>query len=139
MIRKAACLLAVGLILAPVAAMAQNAAREKAAAAAAEKWLGLVDQGKYAESWKEAATDFREHVTEQQWEHSVSQVRKSLGKLLSRHLKTSAYKTSLPGAPAGQYVLMEFDASYANKKTAVETVTTVLDKGTWRVVGYYIR
>jgi len=140
MIRRVACLFVVTVILVPVAALAQNSSKEKAAVASAESWLGLVDKGEYAESWKEAATYFRNRVTEQKWEQAAQSVRKPLGKLISRNLKTAMYKTSLPGAPDGEYVVMQFDSSFANKKSAVETVTTVLDKGgKWRVVGYFIR
>ena len=140
MIRKVACLFVVAFIIAPVMLIAQNSSKEKAAVASAEKWLGLVDQGEYAESWKDAATFFRNNVTEQKWEHAMQGMRKPLGKLISRKLKTDVYKTSLPGAPDGEYVLMQFDTSFANKKSAVETVTTVLDKdGKWKAVGYFIR
>jgi len=140
MIRKLACLVVVGLMLAPVAALAQNASKEKAATAAAEKWLGLVDKGEYAASWKDAASYFRSRVTEQKWAQMAQGVRAPLGKLETRKLANEAYRTALPGAPDGQYVVMQFDASFAKKQSAVETVTTVLDKdGQWRVVGYYIR
>ena len=140
MIRKVACLFVIGLILGPVAALAQNASKEKAGVASAEKWLGLVDRGEYAESWKEAATFFRNHITEKKWEQASQSVREPLGKLVSRKLKTDLYKTSLPGAPDGEYVVMQFDTSFTHKQSAVETVTTVLDKdGKWRTVGYFIR
>jgi Protein of unknown function (DUF4019) len=140
MARRAAYLFAIAIILAPASVLAQNANKEKAAVSPAEKWLGLVDKGEYAESWKEAATYFRDRVTEQKWEQVSRSVRDPLGKLISRHLRTEDYQTSLPGAPDGQYVVMQFDTSFANKKAAVETVTTVKEKnGMWRVVGYYIR
>lgn len=140
MARRAACLFVVALVLAPVAFLAQNPSKERAAVAAAEKWLSLVDRGKYAESWKESATYFRARVTERKWEQMSRSVREPLGKLISRHLKNATYETSLPGAPDGQYVVMKFDASFVNKKSAVETVTTMMDKdGAWRVVGYFIR
>ena len=48
--------------------------------------------------------------------------------------------TSLPGAPDGQYVVIQFKSSFTNKKTTIETVTPMLDKdGKWRVSGYYIK
>jgi hypothetical protein len=50
------------------------------------------------------------------------------------------YKTSLPGAPDGDYVVIQFVTSFGNKKSAIETVTPMLEKdGSWRVSGYYIR
>ncbi|HET7216059.1 MAG TPA: DUF4019 domain-containing protein [Terriglobia bacterium] len=141
MIRRVACLFVIALILSSIAAAAaQDASKEKAAVAAAEKWLGMVDKGECAESWKQAATYFRNSVTGQKWEQAAESVRKPLDRLISRRLKTAVYKASLPGAPDGEYVVMQFDSSFANKKLAVETVSTVLDKdGKWRVVGYFIR
>ena len=48
--------------------------------------------------------------------------------------------TSLPGAPDGEYVVIQFEASFGNKRASVETVTPMLDKdGQWRVSGYYIK
>jgi hypothetical protein len=140
MFGKIVSLAALSVILVPVAGRAQEASKEKAAVAAAQKWLSLVDDGQYAQSWKQAATFFRNAVSEEQWEHSLQAVRKPLGKLLSREVKTKAYKTSLPGAPDGEYVVIQFATSFANKKSAVETVTPMRDQdGTWRVSGYFIR
>ncbi len=114
--------------------------KEKVAVTSAEKWLGIVDEGNYAESWKESAEYFRNAVKQDQWESAVQAVRKPLGKLVSRKMKSTSYKTSLPGAPDGKYVVVEFDTVFENKKTAVETVTPMMDKdGAWRVAGYYIK
>ena len=113
---------------------------EELAAKAASRWLALVDEGKYAESWEEAAQFFRGAVTKEQWKESLDSVRKPLGKLVSRSVKSKTYATSLPGAPDGEYVVIQYASSFENKKSAVETVTPVLDKdGKWRVSGYYIR
>ena len=55
-------------------------------------------------------------------------------------VQTCALPISLPGAPDGEYVVLQFDTSFANKKEAVETVTPMLDKdGKWKVSGYYIK
>jgi len=106
----------------------------------AEQWLALVDAGKFAESWKTAAGYFRTAVSQEKWEHSLVAVRKPLGGLISRKLKSATHTRSLPGVPDGEYVVLQFDTSFANKKTAVETVTPMLDKdGNWRVSGYFIK
>lgn len=121
-------------------AAANNPAKEKAAIAAAESWLKLVDEEKYAASWQEAAAYFKSAVSKEQLETQLKAVRKPLGKKLSRSLQNSSYATSLPGAPDGEYVVIQFNTSFENKKTAVETVTPMLDKdGKWRVSGYYIK
>jgi len=65
---------------------------------------------------------------------------KAARKLLSRKIIKTQSATSLPGAPDGNYLVMQFDTSFANKKSAVETVTFVREKaGNWRAAGYYIK
>lgn len=50
------------------------------------------------------------------------------------------YMTSLPGAPDGEYVVIQYKSSFENKKAAVETVTPMRDKyGAWRISGYFIK
>lgn len=121
-------------------ANAEGGGREAEAQAAARTWLALVDNGKYGESWLTAATFFRNAVTKDQWTQQVSAVREPLGAVVERKLKSSSYTTSLPGAPDGEYVVIQFATSFANKKAAVETITPMRDKdGTWHVSGYFIR
>jgi hypothetical protein len=140
MIRRIAFLTLVTLILSVITVNAAGSEKEKAAVSSAEKWLRMIDEGKYAESWKDAAELFRNAVTQKQWEQSLQAVRKPLGKLLSRTIKSKTYETSLPGAPDGEYVVIEFATSFERKKAAVETVTPMRDKdGKWRAAGYYIR
>ena len=121
----------------------QQAKDEKATAAAigaAKGWLKLVDDGQYSQSWSQAAEYFRKNVSEGQWSKAIEPVRKPLGKALSRKVINSTYTTSLPGAPDGQYVVIQFEASFENKHNAVETVTPMMEPdGQWRVSGYYIR
>lgn len=133
-------LLVLSLSLWGLFTVAQGAEKEKVAVAEAEQWLSLVDAGKYEQSWKEAAEYFRNAVSQDKWEQSLQAVRSPLGKLISREVKSTMYKTSLPGAPDGEYVIIQFFTSFSNKKSAIETVTPMLEKdGSWRVTGYYIK
>ncbi len=140
MVQKILCLVIVGLLLSGGPAMASDAGKETAAVSAAEKWLALIDAGKYAASWNEAAGIFRNAVKPEQWEQSMQTVRKPLGKLISRKLRIKVYETSLSGAPDGEYIVIQFETSFENKKAATETVTPKMEKdGEWRVSGYYIK
>jgi len=113
---------------------------EQLAQPSADAWLTLIDSGKYADSWQEAASLFKAHVSKEQWQSMVTPVRDPLGKVLSRKLKSATYKTTLPGAPDGEYVLIQYDTSFEHKQSAVETITPMLDKdGKWRVSGYFIK
>jgi hypothetical protein len=111
-----------------------------AARKAAEAWLALVDEGKYGESWEQAAALFKDKVTREQWVAAMNGTRKPLGALKSRSLLGSKYMTNLPGAPDGEYVVIQYKTSFENKEGGVETITPALDSdGKWRVSGYFIR
>jgi len=126
------------IVTAPLS-LAEQAAEEDAVKSSM-KWLALVDEGKYGESWTETAQLFRSALSREQWQKSLESARKPLGKTVSRKLKSKTRTKSLPGAPDGDYVVIQYDTSFENKKSAIETVTPMLDKdGKWRVSGYYIR
>ena len=113
---------------------------EGQAVAAAKTWLALVDAGAYGQSWENAAAYFKGAVKKTEWNQSATAVREPLGPVISRSLKSASYVTSLPGAPDGKYVVIQFSSSFQNKAAATETVTPMLDTdGQWRVSGYYIK
>ncbi len=115
-----------------------NAAAEKAATVAAFKWLAEIDNGHYAQSWQDASSFFKSVVSQQKWESDLATGRRPLGILESRKLESARYGTKLRRMPAGKYVLMRFETSFANKEYAIETVTFTLDKdGQWKPAGYW--
>lgn len=108
--------------------------------ALAEAWLSQIDSGNYSRSWQEASEYFRGAVSEKGWVDALAGTRKPLGKLISRRLTKTQNAQSLPGAPDGHYVVMQFDTSFSNKKSAVEMVTFTREKdGRWKPAGYYIK
>ncbi len=132
--------LAVIAILLVAGAARADEASEKAAASAAEAWLKLVDAGRYGASWDEAARLFRAAVSRADWERAAAGVRSPLGRLVSRKVASRRYAESLPGAPDGKYVVIQYRTSFENKKAATEAVTPMLDEGgQWRVSGYFVR
>ena len=115
-------------------------AKEEAAVQAANVWLALVDDGKFGESWETAAQYFKNAITKEKWEQTLTAVRNPLGQTVSRDLSSKTYMTSIPGAPDGEYVVIQFETSFENKKSGIETITPMLDSdGEWRVSGYYIK
>jgi hypothetical protein len=113
---------------------------EKIAEGSARTWLALIDGGNYSESWKNSSVFFQNAVDETNWTAKMKTFREPLGALAWRNLRSAQRLTELPGAPDGQYVVMQFDSSFANKKTAIETVTFVLEAdGQWKSTGYFIK
>jgi hypothetical protein len=130
------------ILLLPWLALAadEHDAATKKAVESAEAWLALVDQGKYGEAWDSAAEYLKNAVGKEDFAKSLAAARKPLGKVKSRELKSKQYATSLPGAPDGEYVVIQFKTAFENKKAAVETITPMLDKDKkWRVSGYFIK
>ena len=110
------------------------------AAAAAESWLQDLDAAKYEQSWDTLAPLAQSAVTKATWAKSLQTARTPLGKLVARKLKSAQYLTTLPGAPDGQYVVLQYETEFENKKAAIETVTPMkTPDGAWKVSGYYIK
>ncbi len=128
------------LVAVPAVAEDKSPTPEEAAEKAARAWLALTDSGKYAASWDEAASFFKANVTKPDWERMIRGVRGPLGGVKERKLGSARFTRSLPGAPDGEYVIIQYDTVFEHKASAVETVTPMKDNdGRWRVSGYLIR
>lgn len=110
-----------------------EAARSEVAAVA-RQWLGLVDEGRWDESYNATGTAFRKLNTAQVWAETSKKVRVPLGPVISR---TFVSEENLPAPPAG-YQVVKFRTTYANKADALETVSLDREDGQWRVVGVKI-
>lgn len=118
----------------------KHADAEKLAIEAAEPWLALIDQAQYARSWETAAEQLRDNVDRRDFVKKLSGARKPLGDVVSRKLESKQYLTAVPGAPDGQYVILQYKTSFTNKQSATETITPMVDKDKkWRVSGYFIK
>ena len=113
---------------------------DPAAERASLEWLALADQGDAVASWAAAASLFRRAVSQQQWQQSLAAAREPLGALVRRQLASARSATELPGAPDGEYVVLQFNTVFEHKQAATETVTPMRDSdGQWHVSGYFIR
>ena len=114
----------------------------QAATAVAELWLTEVDRGDLAGSWDHIARASQQMVPKEAWVQSVHNVREPLGHP-SRKLAGATYTRSIPGAPDGEYVIVQYTTHFdklPKDEVGVETVTPMRDRdGNWRVSGYYIK
>ena len=102
--------------------------------------LLITDDQAYDQSWQQAAASLKNAVSKEQLIQSFDAVRRPLGKVISRRIRSKTYTKQVPGAPDGQYVIVQFQTFFENKTSAIETITPMLDKdGSWRVSGYYIK
>ncbi|HEX4736236.1 MAG TPA: DUF4019 domain-containing protein [Allosphingosinicella sp.] len=119
---------------APVAALPPSPA-----VVSAQQWVGLVDQGGYAESWDQAGALMKTHMGRDAWAAALEPARKPLGAVASRKLRSETPTKTLPGAPDGDYDVVQFDADFAGNRHMTETVFLAHEASGWKVDGYYIK
>ena len=137
--KRAAAVLSLMTLLAVPAARADEGQAVSKAQASAKAWLALTDAGKYAQSWDAAAAFFQKAVSKADWEKALEKVRGPLGAMKSRKLKSATFTRTLPNAPEGEYVVIQFDTQFENR-AVVETVTPMKEKdGSFKVSGYYVK
>jgi hypothetical protein len=106
---------------------------------AANAWVSLVDAKRWNDSWAAAGTLFKSQMPQTRWASTIAPVREPLGGVSSRVLKSATKSRSLPGAPDGEYVVVQFQTSFTNKAAATETVVLSHEASGWKVDGYFIR
>jgi hypothetical protein len=125
--------------LASGAAVAQDP-NASAAQAAARDWLALTDRVDAQASWSAAGKKFQAAMPVSGWADALKKTRAPLGALKSRSIFKTSFQKSFPGVPDGEYALIIYTSSYANKADGRETVTLEREPDRkWRVVGYFIR
>jgi hypothetical protein len=136
-------ILLAGVVLATLTGFPARAADDPAldgAKAAALTWLVFADQGNATLTWQTAAPVFQAALSRDRWQIALTAARAPLGRVLSRDLKEATATNSLPGAPDGDYVVIQYQTVFQFKAQATETITPVRDaQGHWRVAGYYIQ
>jgi hypothetical protein len=103
-----------------------------------QKWLALLDDQKYEESWQQAGSMFRGEVTQEQWVASLKRFRDPLGSMVSRASARIDFAKTLRGAPDGDYAIIHFTTSFKNKSDVTERLTLVKEEGRWQAAAYAI-
>jgi hypothetical protein len=112
---------------------------ERSARRCAREWLTLIDRGEYSESWTAASAIFQAATGKARWQRALEEGRAPFGELTSRQFRAAQYETFLQGAPAGQYVIVHYDTTFAAKPRTREIVTlTLAPDESWKVAGYFI-
>jgi hypothetical protein len=102
----------------------------------AEQWLALVDQGKFADSWTHTSRYFQANMPQDKWVQTLTGAQQQLGKSTSRKLTGREARENIPGAPAGQYILVGYATDFERKPGLLETVTFIKEDDAWKVIGY---
>jgi DNA-binding CsgD family transcriptional regulator len=114
-------------------------APDPAAVSSAREWASLLDRQQWAASWNAAGAIFKSRLPETDWASKIQTVRGPLGAASSRVIQSLNKATSLPGAPDGEYEIVQFQTNFAHKQHAIETVVLAHELSGWKVDGYFIR
>ena len=110
-----------------------------AAQKVAREWLVLTDRGDAKVSWNAAGKRFQAALPAARWTAAFNRVRQPLGAVISRSMISTRFAKTLRGMPEGNYSLVVFRTSFANKTETREIVTLEREAdGVWRVIGYVI-
>lgn len=125
-------------------AWAQSAPADASAIADATQaaliWLAIVDGGQLGQSWEAAAPVLQQALTKEAWSRAVAQARGPLEPFGPRMLRAAQYAATLPNAPPGPYVVLQYRTKVSQGREAIETIVPMLQPdGSWRVSGYYVR
>ncbi len=106
----------------------------------ARTWLELIDAGKYKESWENTSPLFRSKKAEADWIRTLTTIREPRGAMTARYLATAGATKSLSDFPEGDYVVLQFYTTFANKGLALETVSLVkMPNDTWQIADLDIK
>jgi hypothetical protein len=105
---------------------------------AAADWLGLLEEGKYAESFAAAAKSFRKDLSVEKWSKGHSGMLKEFGAVVSRdeHTEVKVNARDEDGKVTISYTIKiktEFE-----KKNGYENVKMEKESGEWKVADYTI-
>jgi len=113
---------------------------DKEAIEAGKKWLQLLDADNPGAAWDAASNQLQSGVTRDKFIAEMRRVRAPLGKLSTRTPVKFARAHDLPGAPSGDYAIIEYDAEYANgKHLSEQLIWAIAERDSWRVAGYFYR
>ncbi|HEU0123836.1 MAG TPA: DUF4019 domain-containing protein [Bryobacteraceae bacterium] len=121
-----------------VAAAPFLGAQDPGARVAADRWLALVDQGKYKDAWKQTSQFHKPQITGDEWQAQIRSMRGAVGAVKERKFTTARTSKELPGAPDGDYTILEFSTAFEKKAKAVEILVLSREGNSWRQAGYSI-
>lgn len=119
--------------------------KEVAAKEAASEWIALIDAGRYDAALNAAAPTFSENIKREDWHKGLADVRKPLGAVHKRSVQRLFATYLLPGAPEGDYIIVNFRTRFADQEKAVDEIVVTSfepdasDQTRWQVVGYYLQ
>lgn len=116
---------------------AEDGEQNAPAAAAATRFVSLLDAGTCAAAWQEFTPFAQILKSEAQWQRLHQALRLAYGPVEKRILRGVTLQTRYAMLPDGQYAIVQFDTVFRNKRSAVETIVLVQNQDkSWQVQDY---
>lgn len=110
----------------------------RAARAAAEEWLALIDRKDFEGSWAAADSTLRAGISQEDWADQGIRARAWLDTLHVRRLQRVQYRDSTAQIPGGHpVVILQYASEYAKGRAREAVITTKRDTA-WAVAGYRV-
>lgn len=104
-------------------------------------FINLIDQYQYSSAWLEAGGLMRDVITQDQWTAAMDAIRTPLGPNLARKVSSHQSADILPYGTHGNFMIIQYDASFANLPSTTETITLYTEGplAIWKVISYNLR
>lgn len=111
---------------------------EDQAVASANAFVKLVDGGQFDKAYDAFSQFGQKAVPKDQFVALMKGVQEKIGTQTSRKLTTKKFVHELPGAPKGDYWVLDYETNFSKKGASVERVTSMLEGKSWKVAGYVL-
>lgn len=111
---------------------------EEQAVASANDFVKLVDASQFDKAYDAFSSFGQKAVSKEQFVAMMKGVQDKIGTQTSRKLKSKQFSHQLPGAPKGDYWVIDYETNFSKKGPSVERVTSMLEGKTWKVGGYVL-
>jgi len=104
----------------------------------ARGFLQLLDKGFMDAAWQAMSPLFQGLSDQKEWKNRQQVIRTAYGALFSRELTKVSYRSTFSQSPDGDYVVIQFQASYQNKDEAKETLVLDCSNGQGCSIRQYV-
>ncbi|MBC8413035.1 DUF4019 domain-containing protein [bacterium] len=113
---------------------------KEAARIAAIEWIYLLDDGRYNECWQSSATHFKQALSSEEWEETISDIRSPLGPVMGRTELSADYSDPPMEGPDGKYLTIQYRTDFQKRIKTMESITLIMEENKkWRVYTYSSR
>ena len=125
-------------IAASLPAHAQDT-RATEAQSAARTWLELADKLDGPGTFAAAGARFQKAMPVDRWTKALKDSRGPFGAMQRRTVLSTQFLSSVPGAGKGEFAMILYRSSFANREFVQERMTLEKTAKGWQVIGYFPR